>query len=45
MTKQDYITKCLRKKPYIEYEDLEETYEILLKRELFITLYSAIVLK
>lgn len=40
MTKEDYITKCLRKHPYIEYEDIEETYEIA-KRELFITLYSS----
>ena len=39
MTKQDYISKCLRKYPYIEHTDLEETYEIA-KRELFITLYS-----
>lgn len=39
MTKQDYITKCLRKRPYISFEDLDETYEIA-KRELFITLYS-----
>ena len=39
MTKQDYISKCLRKYPYIEHCDLEETYEIA-KRELFITLYS-----
>lgn len=39
MDKQDYISKCLRKYPYIEHADLEETYEIA-KRELFITLYS-----
>lgn len=39
MKKNDYITKILRKYPYICQMDLEETYEIA-KRELFITLYS-----
>lgn len=39
MEKSEYIAKCKRKYPYIEYEDLDETYEIA-KRELFITLYS-----
>ena len=39
MTKDEYITKIKRKKPYIDWEDLDETYEIA-KRELFITLYS-----
>lgn len=39
MTKQEYVSSCLRKYPYIDMFDLEETYEIA-KRELFITLYS-----
>lgn len=39
MQKEEYISKILRKYPYIDIEDLEETYEIA-KRELFITLYS-----
>lgn len=40
MTKQEYIQRCLRKFPYIDVMDLDETYEIA-KRELFITLYSS----
>ncbi len=39
MNKQDYINKIKRQYPYIEYEDIEETYEIA-KRELLIALYS-----
>lgn len=44
MTKEMYINKCLRKYPYIDIMDLEETYEIA-KRELFITLYSSNISK
>ena len=40
MTKDTYINKVMRKYPYINPMDLEETYEIA-KRELFITLYSS----
>ena len=39
MNKQDYINKIKRQYPYLEDEDIDETYEIA-KRELFITLYS-----
>lgn len=39
MTKEEYMYKLSRKYPYIDSEDVEETYEIA-KRELFISLYS-----
>lgn len=39
MQKEDYISRLQRKYPYLDIEDIEETYEIA-KRELFITLYS-----
>lgn len=40
MTKDEYISRVLRKYPYINILDVDETYEIA-KRELFITLYSS----
>lgn len=40
LLKEEYIASLQKKYPYIEYEDLDETYEIA-KEELLLILYSS----